>query len=64
MHRSDRRDRPCRLFDSRRIDLSDPATRGKQPYHAGFGTARPSGPTLSPLVASVEQFGAGSMERL
>ncbi len=52
-----------RVLDSRRIDLSDPASpAAKQPYHDGFGTARPSGPALSRLVASVEQFGAGSMQ--
>jgi hypothetical protein len=51
-----------RVIDSRRIDLSDPAVpTSRQPYHAGFGTARAAGPELSRLVASVEEFGARSV---
>jgi hypothetical protein len=51
-----------RVVDSRRIELSDPANPdSRQPYHAGFGTARGRGPTLSRLVASVKRFGAKSV---
>jgi hypothetical protein len=54
-----------RVLDSRRIELSDPADpEARQPYHAGFGTARTSGAALSRLVASVEQFGRGSVTAL
>jgi len=50
------------VIDSRRIDLSDPAVPdSRQPYHAGFGTARAGGPQLSRLVASVERFGRASV---
>jgi hypothetical protein len=46
------------VLDARKIDLSDPAIPdARQPYHAGFGTARGSGRELSRLVASVERFG-------
>lgn len=45
------------LADSRRIDLSDPAIpESRQPYHAGFGTARSSGAELKRLVSSVRRF--------
>ena len=51
-----------RVVDSRRVDLSDPAVaESRQPYHAGFGTARSAGPELSRLVASVERFGRQSV---
>jgi hypothetical protein len=51
-----------RLADSRRIDLSDPAIPdSRQPYHAGFGTARSGGPVLTRLVKSVRQFGRRSV---
>jgi hypothetical protein len=51
-----------RVLDSRRLDLSDPALpESRQPYHAGFGTARKGGPALSALVASVERFGRQSV---
>lgn len=54
-----------RVADSRRIHLSDPAIpKSRQPYHAGFGTARKSGPELSRLVASVQQFGRHSVTEL
>jgi hypothetical protein len=51
-----------RVIDSRRIDLSDPALpASRQPYHAGFGTARSAGAGLSTLVAAVERFGRASV---
>lgn len=54
-----------RVADSRRIDLSDPAVPdSRQPYHAGFGTARNDGPELSRLVASVKRFGSQSVRKL
>ena len=50
------------LADSRRIDLSDPAIpESRQPYHAGFGTARSSGAELERLVSSVRRFGRRSV---
>lgn len=53
------------LVDSGKIDLCDPAIpESRQPYHAGFGTARDSGPELSRLLRSVRQFGRRSMTRL
>ncbi len=54
-----------RVADSRRIDLSDPAIpESRQPYHAGFGTARRSGPELSRLLTSVGRFGRQSVTAL
>jgi hypothetical protein len=54
-----------RVVDSQSIDLSDPAIpESRQPYHAGFGTARAAGARLSTLVASVERFGQRSVARL
>lgn len=53
------------VADSRRIELSDPAIpESRQPYHQGFGTARASGPTLTRLVGSVQQFGKHSVAAL
>ena len=50
-----------RVVDSRRIDLSDPSiAESRQPYHAGFGTARNAGADLSRLVRSVKRFGRQS----
>jgi hypothetical protein len=50
------------VADSRRIDLSDPAIpESRQPYHAGFGTARSTGAELSRLVSSVRRFGRRSV---
>ena len=50
------------VSDSRRVELSDPAIpESRQPYHAGFGTARSAGDVLSRLVASVEDFGQQSV---
>jgi hypothetical protein len=52
-----------RVADSRTVDLSDPAIPdSRQPYHAGFGTARGSGRELTRLVASVERFGGRSID--
>src|SRR5262245_44282738 len=51
-----------RVLDSRRIDLSDPALpESRQPYHAGFGTARAASPELSRLVGAVKRFGRQSV---
>jgi hypothetical protein len=51
-----------RVVDSRMIDLSDPAVpESRQPYHAGFGTARAGGPDLSRLLRSVRRFGKKSV---
>jgi hypothetical protein len=51
-----------RVVDSRRVDLSHPAVpESRQPYHAGFGTARASGPELSHLIATVKRFGRQSV---
>jgi hypothetical protein len=51
-----------RVVDSRRVDLSDPESpESRQPYHAGFGTARNSGRELSRLIASVKRFGTQSV---
>jgi hypothetical protein len=53
------------VVDSQIVDLSDPAVPdSRQPYHAGFGTARAAGSRLSALVASVEQFGGKAVSRL
>jgi hypothetical protein len=54
-----------RVLDTRRVDLSDPASpESRQPYHDGFGTARSSGRELSRLVTSVERFGKQSVTGL
>jgi hypothetical protein len=54
--------RSPRVVDSRRVDLSDPAaSESRQPYHAGFGTARAAGPELSRLIATVKRFGRQSV---
>ena len=51
-----------RVVDSRRVELSDPARpECRQPFHAGFGTARRTGPELSRLIASVKRFGRRSV---
>ncbi len=51
-----------RVADSRSVDLSDPAIpESRQPYHAGFGTARDAGPELSRLIAAVKRFGRQSV---
>jgi hypothetical protein len=47
-----------RVSASARVELSDPELpEARQPYHAGFATARTEGPELSRLVASVRRFG-------
>ena len=54
-----------RVVDSCRIELSDPAIpESRQPYHAGFGTARGAGRELARLVAAVKQFGRKSVSTL
>jgi len=54
-----------RVLESRKVDLSDPANpESRQPYHDGFGTARSPGLALTRLVASVERYGARSMNDL
>lgn len=53
------------IADSRRLELCDPSIpEARQPYHAGFGTARSSGDALHQLVASVEQFGTRAVVEL
>ena len=53
------------VVDSSRIDLSDPAIpESRQPYHAGFGTARDRGVKLSRLLRSVQEFGRQSVTGL
>ena len=50
------------VVDSRRIELCDPAMPdSRQPYHAGFGTARRGGPELSQLLAAVKRFGGDAV---
>jgi hypothetical protein len=54
-----------RLIDSRRVEISDPEIPdAKQPYHAGFGTARDAGDELKRLVASVKTYGRKSVSAL
>ena len=54
-----------RLIDSRRVELSDPGIPdARQPYHAGFGTAREAGDELKRLVASVRSYGRKSVSAL
>ena len=53
------------VVESRRIELSDPENPdARQPYHAGFATARGSAQGLSALVASVKRFGRSSVTGL
>jgi hypothetical protein len=53
-----------RVVASRLIHLSDPAVKqSRQPYHAGFATARRPGPELSRLVSSVKRFGRKSVSQ-
>jgi hypothetical protein len=53
------------VLDSRKIELSDPeVAESRQPYHAGFATARGPGPELTRLVASVKRFGRKSVTEL
>jgi len=54
-----------RLIDSRRVEISDPGIPdAKQPYHAGFGTARDAGAELKRLVSSVRSYGRKSVSAL
>ena len=54
-----------RVMDSRRVELSDPAVpESRQPYHAGFGTARKADQNLSRLVTSVKRYGRRSVTEL
>ena len=54
-----------RVIDSRRVEISDPEIPdAKQPYHAGFGTARDAGDELKRLVASVKSYGRKSVSAL
>ena len=51
-----------RVADSRPVELSNPAVPdARQPYHAGFGTAREQGKELTRLVGSVKKFGGQSV---
>jgi hypothetical protein len=53
------------IADSRRVEISDPGVPdAKQPYHAGFGTARDAGDELKRLVASVTSYGRKSVGAL
>jgi hypothetical protein len=53
------------VVDSRRVDIADPEIPdAKQPYHAGFGTARDAGDELTRLVASVQSYGCKSIGSL
>jgi hypothetical protein len=53
------------VADSRRINLSDPAIpESRQPYHAGFASARDAGPDLDRLVASIKRFSRRSVLRV
>jgi hypothetical protein len=53
------------VLDSRKIELSDPeVAESRQPYHAGFATARAPGAELTRLVASVKRFGRKSVTEL
>jgi hypothetical protein len=52
----DRSGVPVRVVDRRRIDLCDPAVPdSRQPYHAGFGSARGGQAQIARLVALVER---------
>jgi hypothetical protein len=50
------------VIDSRRVELSDPdIPDARQPYHAGFGTARDADDELKRLVSSVKTYGRKSV---
>ena len=54
-----------RVAASRRVEISDPdIPDARQPYHAGFGTARDAGDELKRLVASVKSYGGNSIGSL
>lgn len=51
------------VLDSRRVEISDPdIPDAKQPYHAGFATARDAGDELKRLVSSVKSYGGKSVK--
>ena len=53
------------VVDSTRLELCDPATpHSRQPYHAGFGTARTEGAGLAALVSAVEQYATNAASAL
>ena len=55
---------PC-VLDSRRVEISDPdVADSRQPYHAGFGTARDAGDELERLVTLVKTYGRKSVTAL
>ena len=54
-----------RIVDSTTVALADPdEPDARQPYHAGFGTAREPGTALSRLVGSIKRFGRRSMNQM
>jgi hypothetical protein len=54
-----------RVLDSCRVEISDPEIPdAKQPYHAGFGTARDADDELKRLVSSVKSYGKKSITGL
>src|SRR5262245_40164209 len=58
----DRSAAPVRLVDRRRIDLCDPAVPdSRQPYHAGFGSARADEEQIARLIALVERYAERSV---
>jgi hypothetical protein len=57
-----RRGRSLHVADSTVVALADPdEPDARQPYHAGFGTARETGNELSRLLAAIKRFGRRSM---
>jgi hypothetical protein len=53
------------IVQSRRVEISDPdIPDAKQPYHAGFATARDAGDELKRLVSSVKSYGRASIGRV
>ena len=52
-----------RVASNTRIDLSDPDEPDqRQPYHAGFGTARANDATLARLLEGVRRYGRRSVD--
>ena len=53
------------VVETRRVELSDPAIPdARQPYHAGFGTAREAGDERTKLVTAIKRFGRASVTGL
>jgi hypothetical protein len=53
------------VLDRRRVPLSDPAVpQSRQPYHAGFGTARTDERALARLVGLVRRYARLSLDEL